>query len=839
MSKKIIAGVVGDVTAYAYAKAGGYTGTEEEFQALMAANVEAAKYADEVRAAAAAANEDKEAAAESKDAAAASASAAAASQADAATSKAAAETAANYARTYTGAPRVAATAAAMTDQSLIYVYTGSETGYTAGNWYFWDGTTWTSGGVYNSTALETDETLTVSGAAADAKVTGDEIGALNSAFDESNKNLRGSLFFKSDLEMLDVTGTGTMRAGVNFGTLTPGLYHIEYTLKSGKSNTMYLTIIKNGVYSQVSITTSPFEYNLEDTATVYVRAGGNGQTIDAFEAEEMYFVFLSATNRIKSGADYLLQEMSATKNEVADCNHETILGMQLFDKNAVLPNHYIDYETGALHSLSQYYVSDYIPVTPGDKYVITDNGGQQLALFGKTKNYKTGYSRSSAFNSQTIPNDCYYVRFTGTTSTIDDCWMSNLKDYVPVRDFLSAAERATFERGFVANKLVTAKHEIVKTVSTIQGLANVLASANAFIGNTHHLTIYLEEGTYNVTMAILTDNGFATYGLMIPDNVDIIGLGKGAKISCDLTGESSTNQGRISTLNTTRNNILKNLTIVANNCRYAVHNDFGRSGDYTQLFENCHLVHHGCADGNWDYPAAMGEGTKTGAHITYKNCIFESTWRAFYMHNNVDFDAPSINEFYNCSFSCKGTSMGHIAFGLESLGSGVTDFVIFHGCSFNGLFDCRVNAAAESGVVASDFRVLGDGNSNICENFYFTDGVARCIETENVELIFNETGSTIAHNTPVKFDGTKYVPLASDDSIYKCCGVVYGSIPANEYGFMRTGGYLLTTGISSTIGQKIGISNGALAVATGDEYLGVVKYYDSVYNRAYMELRLP
>lgn len=181
MSKKIIAGVVGDVTAYAYAKAGGYTGTEEEFQALMAANVEAAKYADEVRAAAAAANEDKEAAAESKDAAAASASAAAASQADAATSKAAAETAANYARTYTGAPRVAATAAAMTDQSLIYVYTGSETGYTAGNWYFWDGTTWTSGGVYNSTALETDETLTVSGAAADAKVTGDEIGALKSA----------------------------------------------------------------------------------------------------------------------------------------------------------------------------------------------------------------------------------------------------------------------------------------------------------------------------------------------------------------------------------------------------------------------------------------------------------------------------------------------------------------------------------------------------------------------------------------------------------------------------------------------------------------------------------
>ena len=71
-----------------------------------------------------------------------------------------------------GYPFTAATAAAMTDTAKIYVYTGSETGYTNGNWYYWNGTAWTSGGVYNATALETDKTLTVSGAAADAYVTG-------------------------------------------------------------------------------------------------------------------------------------------------------------------------------------------------------------------------------------------------------------------------------------------------------------------------------------------------------------------------------------------------------------------------------------------------------------------------------------------------------------------------------------------------------------------------------------------------------------------------------------------------------------------------------------------
>ena len=77
-----------------------------------------------------------------------------------------------------GTPLVASTASDMTDANKIYVYVGSETGYTNGNWYYYNGSSWISGGVYNSTALETDTTLTVAGKAADAKATGDEISDL-------------------------------------------------------------------------------------------------------------------------------------------------------------------------------------------------------------------------------------------------------------------------------------------------------------------------------------------------------------------------------------------------------------------------------------------------------------------------------------------------------------------------------------------------------------------------------------------------------------------------------------------------------------------------------------
>lgn len=77
-----------------------------------------------------------------------------------------------------GTPLVASTAAAMTDKNKIYVYTGTESGYTNGNWYYHNGTTWVSGGIYNSTGFSTDKTLSVDNAAADASIVGKDLNAL-------------------------------------------------------------------------------------------------------------------------------------------------------------------------------------------------------------------------------------------------------------------------------------------------------------------------------------------------------------------------------------------------------------------------------------------------------------------------------------------------------------------------------------------------------------------------------------------------------------------------------------------------------------------------------------
>ena len=78
----------------------------------------------------------------------------------------------NEIEAFGGTPLTASAAAGMTNTAKVYVYTGSEAGYTAGHWYYYDGSQWQDGGVYNAVAVVTDATLSQAGRAADAAAVG-------------------------------------------------------------------------------------------------------------------------------------------------------------------------------------------------------------------------------------------------------------------------------------------------------------------------------------------------------------------------------------------------------------------------------------------------------------------------------------------------------------------------------------------------------------------------------------------------------------------------------------------------------------------------------------------
>lgn len=90
-----------------------------------------------------------------------------------------------------GAPYIATTVAGMTDKTRVYVYQGSESGYTSGNWYYWNGSAWTPGGTYNSAAVDTDKTLTQSDKPADSAIVGKKIGSLKESLGNVNEEISG------------------------------------------------------------------------------------------------------------------------------------------------------------------------------------------------------------------------------------------------------------------------------------------------------------------------------------------------------------------------------------------------------------------------------------------------------------------------------------------------------------------------------------------------------------------------------------------------------------------------------------------------------------------------
>ena len=81
-----------------------------------------------------------------------------------------------------GHPFTANSSAAMTDQSKVYVYTGTTSGnYVNGHWYYYNGG-WIDGGIYNSQGLTTDKGLTLEDNAGDARYTGLRLNDITSPF---------------------------------------------------------------------------------------------------------------------------------------------------------------------------------------------------------------------------------------------------------------------------------------------------------------------------------------------------------------------------------------------------------------------------------------------------------------------------------------------------------------------------------------------------------------------------------------------------------------------------------------------------------------------------------
>ena len=257
---------------------------------------------------------------------------------------------------------------------------------------------------------------------------------------------------------------------------------------------------------------------------------------------------------------------------------------------------------------------------------------------------------------------------------------------------------------------------------TYTSLRTALEYATANYNDNITYEVRLFDAEYDVandlTQSELTTS--SSYpGLMVTKNVRLVGANDYESCVIKLTFSTSLDASirqRISTINIMDNASLENLTIKAEGCRYAVHDDFYSETNRKKTIRNCKFY----SDGTY-YHRAYGAGYRSGDDFTFENCVFEMTdtqqFAPFSAHNNVGFSKPANIKFINCRFS--GGTYGAM-FGTLSQNQGgtvITDVVntmTFIGCKTSSEATAAVRLYEESAAnygTGCLVRVTGFGNS--------------------------------------------------------------------------------------------------------------------------------
>ena len=217
---------------------------------------------------------------------------------------------------------------------------------------------------------------------------------------------------------------------------------------------------------------------------------------------------------------------------------------------------------------------------------------------------------------------------------------------------------------------------------------SLVACFNAITDSSYYkrYRILLAEGTYDMEQEFWGSNPHTEdIGPMVPPYVSIEGQGfkENTIIKAELSDSEAVNIARVfSPLNMNNSCTLKNLTVIAKNCRYAVHAEAMAAGTEFSVI-NCKFHHKGTIQETGTAFAAFGLGYPSKSKFNFTGCEFQSdavgAYPSFICHDTL-YGEASVLEFEACKFTSQDTANWDMY--QRANGGKGGDSVIFKGCEF-------------------------------------------------------------------------------------------------------------------------------------------------------------
>lgn len=377
--------------------------------------------------------------------------------------------------------------------------------------------------------------------------------------------------------------------------------------------------------------------------------------------------------------------------------------IQLINPYTLKKGYYVIYYSGYLVQKEGYYATDYIKIDISLKYKYNWKFGnaEQGAFYDSNKEYISGFTEASQLNSDSfiIPSSAKYIRLTlteGQQFTSIFAQSDSVPEYVPYGGQLNYSDIKGIHQKTV--DIVVDKNGTRDFTKIIDAIDSIKDSSKYNIYN-----IYINDGEYDILEelggqswldTITSSSSGEMFGLNIPPYVNLIGVGS-VTLSCELPDSSTLAQStKISTVNIYATNNIENLTIIAKNCRYAVHDETNNSGlnkNLRRKIKNCKLIHRGNLTGLWQSTQAYAAGTDSGGIYEFDQCVFETNSIPFSIHNNSN-QKRNIVSLKNCDFIGDSNNYG-LRFGSYGVNSEQQNLVYLDNCRSNGIPRCVVEGS--------------------------------------------------------------------------------------------------------------------------------------------------